>query len=56
MFRKKKDDFDILGEIIRQEGEILDIIKSQQECINQLEKNVKTLNEICKRNLKESQQ
>ena len=57
MFKRKEDRMERLMRIIRknidQQGRILDIVNSQQEAINKLTEDLKRLNEICNKNLKE---
>lgn len=57
MFKRKEDRMERLMRIIRknidQQGQILDIVNSQQEAINKLTEDLKRLNEICNKNLKE---
>lgn len=57
MFKRKEDRVERLLRIVQknidQQGQILDIVNSQQEVINKLTKDLKKLNEICNKNLKE---
>ena len=54
---KREDRMERLMRIVQtsidQQGQILDIVNSQQKAINKLTKDLKRLNEICNKNLKE---
>ena len=56
MFKRKEDRIERLLRVVQknidQQGQILDIVNSQQEAINKLTKDLKRLNEICNKNLK----
>lgn len=57
MFKRKEGRMEQLMRIIQmsidQEGQILDIVISQQKAIDKLTEDLKKLKEICEKNLKE---
>ena len=44
--RKKKEDYDCIGKLIDQQGDILKIVADQREVIKQLQETVKRLQDI----------
>lgn len=44
--RKKKEDYDYIGKLIDQQGDILKIVVDQREVIKQLQETVKRLQDI----------
>ena len=45
-FNKKKDDFDYVGKLIDQQGDILKIVEDQRETIKHLQKSIDELKKL----------